>query len=477
MGRNIQAIISLKDKFTPNIKKIADATGKTEKEIKKARMEIIKFQNSASKVAQKAVVGFGAVAAASAVGVFALAKKTAETADTIDEMSQQIGISRKGYQEWKYILEQNGMEIDGLKRGFKSLTENVYKAKGGNKEVTATFKRLGISVKDSSGHLKSQEQLFEDSVKALQGMKDGTEKAHLANQLFGKSAIDLRPILNANSEYITKMKSEAEKYGVVLDDKTVDAGAKFADTLKSLEGIISAVGFSLGADMLPALQKVADTIKTNMPQIRAVATTIFNNLGHSIKFVADNLNWLIPVATAVVSTIMTFRAIEGVISMINTLKTVISAVTVVQGIWNTVMLANPIGLIAVGIGALIGVVALLIANWDRLKKAAIGAVNAMKRAFHIKPKAASVVTNSIPQHATGTSFAPGGVSLVGEEGPELRNIRRGDKITNSKQSRKLFGNNIEVNLTVLGNMIGNEEYAHYISNVIYSKLSNRLATA
>lgn len=36
--------------------------------------------------------------------------------------------------------------------------------------------------------------------------------------------------------------------------------------------------------------------------------------------------------------------------------------------------------------------------------------------------------NAIPAHAAGTSFAPGGVSLVGERGPELVNLPRGSQV-------------------------------------------------
>ena len=65
MGRNIGIILSLRDKFSPDIKKMAQNVGKTEKEVKKARMEIIKFQKGLSDVAKNAKnasIGFGVTA-------------------------------------------------------------------------------------------------------------------------------------------------------------------------------------------------------------------------------------------------------------------------------------------------------------------------------------------------------------------------------------------------------------------------------
>ena len=47
----------------------------------------------------------------------------------------------------------------------------------------------------------------------------------------------------------------------------------------------------------------------------------------------------------------------------------IKVITAAQWLWNAAMSANPIGLIIIGIGALIGLVVLLVKNWKRIKEA------------------------------------------------------------------------------------------------------------
>lgn len=44
----------------------------------------------------------------------------------------------------------------------------------------------------------------------------------------------------------------------------------------------------------------------------------------------------------------------------------------------------------------------------------------------------------IPKHAKGTDSAPGGWSLVGEEGPELMNLRAGARVINATDTRRLL---------------------------------------
>ena len=126
-----------------------------------------------------AVVGAAATAGAAMVG---MATKTAANCDEIDKMSQKLGLSREAYQEWNYILSQNGADINSLGAGMKTLTAQMDKVTEGNAAAIGNFNKLGLSVYDSTGKLKSQEQMFEETVTALQGMEDGTEKARLATE-------------------------------------------------------------------------------------------------------------------------------------------------------------------------------------------------------------------------------------------------------------------------------------------------------
>ncbi|MEV0360076.1 phage tail tape measure protein [Nocardia sp. NPDC050697] len=45
----------------------------------------------------------------------------------------------------------------------------------------------------------------------------------------------------------------------------------------------------------------------------------------------------------------------------------------------------------------------------------------------------------LPGHARGTNYAPGGLTIVGEEGPELVNLPRGSRVTPAAQTRQVLG--------------------------------------
>lgn len=57
------------------------------------------------------------------------------------------------------------------------------------------------------------------------------------------------------------------------------------------------------------------------------------------------------------------------------------------------------------------------------------------------PKVANIGPGGaeFPANANGTNFYPGGVGLVGEEGPELVNLPRGSRITPAAETAQALG--------------------------------------
>ena len=66
----------------------------------------------------------------------------------------------------------------------------------------------------------------------------------------------------------------------------------------------------------------------------------------------------------------------------------------------------------------------------------------------------------------------GGTALVGEHGAELIHMPSGSKVTPADKTKQILksGNPIAINITVQGNMIGNEQYANQLGNIIIQKI-------
>lgn len=226
-------------------------------------------------------VGVGAAAGAAGAALIGIANKSADATDRIDKMSQKLGMSRQGFQEWDYILSQNGASIDSMKAGMKTLTNQVDELSKGGKVATDAFNELGLSQEDLAG--LSQEEVFEKTIVALQGMEDETKRAAIANDLLGRAGQELAPVLNSGAGSVEELKKQAKDLGLVISDEAVDAGVLWTDTVDNLQRSFGAMTTNIGASVMPVVQKLADLIIENMPLIQDVFSKVVNAISPLVE--------------------------------------------------------------------------------------------------------------------------------------------------------------------------------------------------
>lgn len=309
-----------------------------------------------------ASAGAGALIAATG----ALAMKAASAGDRIDKMSQKVGLSRKSFQEMDFVMSQSGANIESLQTGMKTLTKQISSASTGTKSSAEAFKKLGVSVTESDGSLRNQEDVMWDTIKALQGMDNQTEKARLASQLFGRAGTELLPLLNQEAGSLDKMRKKANDLGLVMSDDAVDASVKFTDTMDQLKRALAAAGARIGTALIPYIQKFANYVIKNIPKIQNV-----------IKGVADKIASLSPTVLKVIGVgMLAITAIAPVAGVIASIVTVVGGLATAIG-----FLLTPMGLVVVAIGAVIAIGVLLYKNWDKVKATAITLMNNLKTSF------------------------------------------------------------------------------------------------
>lgn len=242
----------------------------------------------------------GGAAIAGGAALFGMASKAADTTDRIDKLSQKIGISRQGFQEYEYILSQNGTSIEVLQKGFKTLGDRMDESIAGSGKGAEAFKTLGLSATDLNGNLKSTEQMFEESAKALMAMPDGAEKSRLAFELFGKAGQELMPLLNGSAEGMDELRKAANDMGLVLSDEAVDAGAKFTDTMDNVKRSLGSVVANIGVKVMPMFQVFLDWVLDNMPEIQRIIGIVFDAIGVFVNVVIDIFkDFLLPTFQAI----------------------------------------------------------------------------------------------------------------------------------------------------------------------------------
>ena len=328
------------------------------------------------------MIGAAVVAgtAAAVGGMLAMANKTAEATDRIDKMSQKLGLSRKGFQEWDFIMSQSGTSIDSMQNGMKTLTNMFDDFGKGSKMATESFERLGLSYDDMKG--MTQEQIFETTITALQGVESETERAALANDLLGRSGQELAPLLAAGAGSVEELKNKAQELGIVLGDDSVNAGVVFTDTMDQAKRSAAMLGLGIGSEVMPVIQKMLDWFIANMPQIKKVAGEAFDRITSAIGFVASKAEILIPILGGLFGAFMALKVISIISKLMSAYTIFTTSATGAQLSLSAAMMANPIGLVIAAMVALIAIGIAVYRNWDTIKVKALQLWSNIKTTFN-----------------------------------------------------------------------------------------------
>jgi hypothetical protein len=373
-----------------------DSLNKADKKARESAQALDKVRDAAKKMGTIAIAGAGAAAG----GLAALTIKSGDTAKEIDRLSQMTGFSREAFQEWDYIMQQNGYSMEQASGDMAALAEKAMDAAAGAGEGAELFGKLGVSVTDSSGQLKSQEDIFNETITALQGMGDETERNAIASALLSTTGEELTPILNLTGQELEGMKTKAHDLGLVLSDEAVTEGTNFANTMNDTKEALGAAGTEIGLTLMPAIQGFSTWITENMPAIQEKFNGVLDAAGDAVGWIKDNMDWLIPVLSTALGLFVGFQIMSGINTLMLAFSAAQTAITTAGGLMNIVLAANPFTLIAIAIGVLIGVGVALYMNWDKIKEKAAALWAKIKEVWNNIKEKTSEVFNKVKEKVT-----------------------------------------------------------------------------
>lgn len=250
---------------------------------------------SSMKASSGAVDGFskGAVVGFAAAGVagLAFAKSSADAymslGKSVMKLSRITGESVETSSKFIYAAKMSGVSADTLAKGMKFLEVAMVKD-------SDQFKTLGVSVRDSSGHLKSTHSVFLDTADAISKMGSAAERTDMITKVFGaRAGLELGSLLSRGKAGIIALEQEAQKYGLVLDAQNVGAIKDNIKAHREQEAAMQGLQVQIGQNVLPVM--------TAFTTASANLTEALGPTGVKVIGVAAGLGGLIAVGTKAVS--------------------------------------------------------------------------------------------------------------------------------------------------------------------------------
>ena len=270
------------------------------------------------KVMTGAKAGFDLVKAGVNMAVKAYDEFVGDTVKMADELMEQAsvtGLSTDALQEYAFMAELVDTDVSTITGSMQKMIKNMKSAKDGTGATAEAFEELGISVTDSNGELRDQNEVFAEAIEALGQMDNETEKNALAMQIFGKSAMELNPLIDAGAEAIDNYRQQAHDMGYVLDEETLGALGDVDDTMQLLSNQFDAVKNQIAVALLPIVAEITTAL------VEWAKSVDWQKVGQIIKAcfttIANVMNAVIPVIKTVIGW---FKTIAETIKAVFTTK-------------------------------------------------------------------------------------------------------------------------------------------------------------
>lgn len=294
-------------KFQEGCARAKKAMTDFEKSVKPIARSFTKFGNqlediggSLSKNLTLPLVGAG-------VAIGAAVNKMASFGGEINDMAVRTGFSREALQELKFAADQTGVSMDSIEGATRKLTKAMGDAASGNGKTADLFNQLGISIKNADGSLRPANEVFADTLDALNRIPDEATRNVVAMELMGKSAGDLTPLIKEGKEGLARFGKEARDAGLIMSEEAVIAADEFGDKMDKVKSQLSHAGMEIGSAFMPVIEQMIGFIQTSViPAIKQFADW-FKNLSDSQK------TWVVGIGAALAA-LGPFMSIIGKLS-------------------------------------------------------------------------------------------------------------------------------------------------------------------
>lgn len=379
----------------------------------------------------------------------------------------------------------------------------------------ADFNNLTQAIANSDGTAQSMAQTMQDNLKGqLEQLGGAVETVGLTfyDAIKGKATDAITSIADKISAWQSdgSIDAVAEKVGVVFGnavDKASSALTWLSQNGDTVIGVLKALGIAFaGVKVLEFAGNVARAVNDLSLFTQTVIAVSGPMRTHAVTLATSSAAWV--KNTAMMAANKIGMAASAVVTGAVTAAT--TAATAAQWALNAAFVATPIGWIVLGLGALVAAGVALYQNWDTVKAKAselwakatevftgikesiVGAFDAAKEKVSgffswLDNKISSVpiigniyeggkgviswIGDKLAGNALGTSYWRGGLTRVNERGGEIINLPSGTQIIpHDVSTRMLQGGGVTVNVTVMGNMIGNEQYADEMGEIIVGKI-------
>lgn len=214
-----------------------------------------------------AIVGLTGATVAAGAALAGAAMQAMDYTGQIDDLAQVTNLTTETIQSLRLAATLSGQSFEDASQSAIIFQKRIEEAKGGNEELMATFKALGV---DLNGPVDAA---FRQTLERMGQVADGSAKTAATLDLFGKSGAKLLPVMDQVGGSFDGLTARARELGLVLDEEAIAKSNELADRIDILKLRMSALVTDVGI----AAIRTFDNWSTAVGRVSITLRELFTN--------------------------------------------------------------------------------------------------------------------------------------------------------------------------------------------------------
>lgn len=219
MVERLEIIIQAKDRFSKNFNKLKGSLPSL----------------------RKVAIGAGIAIAGTGAALAAMVKSTATAHDQIQKLSDQLGVTTEFLSGMRHAADISGVQVRTMEKAVQMLQVRVGEVGRGIGQAKDAFDDLGVSLYNTSGQLRTAEELMPDLAEAFHNMENATLRAEAASKIFGQRGMAMLQMFQEGKAGLKALTDEAERFGLIVTAEAGAGAAAFNDSLTKLTGAFKGI--------------------------------------------------------------------------------------------------------------------------------------------------------------------------------------------------------------------------------------------
>ena len=203
---------------------------------------------------------FATATAAGASALFAWNTSVLAGLDPMIQLSRSTGVAIENLQELGYIASVNGSNANALQSSIANLARTIGDAARFTGAGIEGFQRLGISIRDSNGQLKTADVILSEIGTQFRRLNYTLDQQRSIAQSLGIDPT-LIQMMNLTGQQMDSLRARAQRLGVI-NKQQADEAAAFNDSLTTLRFGMRGISNFIAVGFAPQMKRLTDSFVT-----------------------------------------------------------------------------------------------------------------------------------------------------------------------------------------------------------------------